>query len=132
MSKKIDALEEFFPELARLARGPAQPKPSPRLQALKDRLAVLGNEAGIERVGNHWEVWYRGKDTNSWPTGLRVCANLRQATYAVEDFEDEAIRAAFVALNPGTNELKVYDNVNQNGYSHGPYTHEELINKYLA
>jgi len=124
MPRKIDALEEFFPELARLARGPVQPKPSPQLQALKDRLAILGIDAGIERVGNHWDVWYKGSTSE--------CANLKEATYSVEDFEDEAIRAAFVALNPGTNELKVYDNVNQNGYSHGPYTHEELINKYLA
>jgi len=127
MAKKIDALEEFFPKLAQLARGPrrsAHPTPSPRHQALKDRLAILGIDAGIERVGNHWDVWYKGSTSE--------CANLKEATYSVEDFEDEAIRAAFVALNPGTNELKVYDNVNQNGYSHGPYTHEELINKYLA
>jgi len=126
MAKTIDAFEEFFPKLAQLARGPrrsAHPTPSPRHQALKDRLAVLGIDAGIERVGNHWDVWYKGSTTE--------CANLKEATYSVEDFEDEAIRAAFVALNPGTNELKVYDNVNQNGYSR-PYTHGELINKYLV
>ena len=122
MPRKIDALEEFFPELARLARGPAQPKPSPRLQALKDRLAVLGNEAGIERVGNHWEVWYRGKATNSWPTGLRVCANLRQATYAVEDFEDEAIRAIYGEKNLDD----LYWKKDGTMYEPG-----ELVNKYL-
>jgi hypothetical protein len=122
MPRKIDALEEFFPELARLARGPVQPKPSPRLQALKDRLAVLGNEAGIERVGNHWEVWYRGKDTNSWPTGLRVCANLRQATYAVEDFEDEAIRAIYGEKNLDD----LYWKKDGTMYEPG-----ELVNKYL-
>ena len=123
MPRKIDALEEFFPELARLARGPAQPKPSPRLQALKDRLAVLGNEAGIERVGGHWEVWHDGTTVD--------CANLKEAAYAVEDVEDAAIRAAFVALNPGINELQVYDKVNLNGHVSGAYASEELIEKYL-
>ena len=120
MRTKIDALEEFFPELARLARGPAQPKPSPRLQALKDRLAVLGNEAGIERVGNHWEVWYTA--SNSWPTGLRVCANLKLATYAVEDFEDEAIRAIYGEKNLDD----LYWKKDGTMYEPG-----ELVNKYL-
>ena len=84
MSKKVtprrDYFGEFFPELARLARGSAQPQ---------------------------------------------------EAAYAVEDIEDAAIRAAFVALNPGVNELQVYDKVNQNGHVSGAYTSEELIEKYL-
>ena len=114
MPRKIDAFEEFFPELARLARGPAQPKPSPRLQALKDRLAVLGNEAGIERVGSHWEVWHDGTTVE--------CANLKEAAYAVEDVEDVAIRAIYGEKNLDD----LYWKKDGTMYEPG-----ELVNKYL-
>ena len=71
---------DFFPSGRRVKR--AEPKPSPRQQALKDRLAVLGVGAGMERVGGHWDVWHDGCTAE--------CANLTEATWAVEDFEQVA------------------------------------------
>ncbi len=74
------AFADFFP--SRRRRKTAHPKPSPRQQPLKDRLAVLGNNAGIERVGGRWDVWYNGCTAE--------CANLTEAAWTVEGFEREA------------------------------------------
>ena len=70
---------DFFPSSRR--QKTAHPKPSPRQQALKDRLAVLVNNAGIERVGGHWDVWYNGCTAE--------CANLTEATWVVEGYEQQ-------------------------------------------
>ena len=76
------SFSDWFPS----RRRSVNPKPSPRQQALKDRLAVLGIGAGMERVGGHWDVWYDGCTAE--------CANLTEAAWAVEDFEQVAKEGA--------------------------------------
>jgi hypothetical protein len=63
-----------------------QPKPSKKQQDLIDRMAVLfkhSGNAGIEKRGRYWEVWYRGTTACEMRT-------LAEAAWAVKGFEEQA------------------------------------------
>ena len=105
---------------------------SPEYLELKNRMAKLGSDSGIKKVGSGYHVWHQGTNPYTWPLGLREAKSLYDATCMVADFEDEFIRAEFIRLNPGENELNVYREVNQNGYVKHEYTLDELRDKYIG
>ena len=81
------SFSDWFPS----RRRSVNPKPSPRQQALLDRLTALKarpdcRQAGLNRVGDRWEVYYNGVEAE--------CANLAEVADAVEEFEQVAREGA--------------------------------------
>ena len=74
-----DYFSEFFAGFLSPTKRPVQPQPSPRQQALIDRLNALGGR--MRRKGNGWEVI--GNNQVAWVN------NLAGVEDTVRDFERE-------------------------------------------
>jgi hypothetical protein len=75
-----DYLSEFFGGFLSPTKRPARSTPSPRRQALIDRLTALGGR--MQRKGNGWEVI--GSNQVAWVN------NLAGVEDTISDFEREA------------------------------------------
>ena len=86
------SFSDWFPS----RRRSVNPKPSPRQQALLDRLSALKarpdcRQAVLNRVGGRWIVSITWLTDEGYYNGVEAqCANLAEVADAVEEFEQVA------------------------------------------